>query len=501
MLGLGGIFLVRFYFLANVLLLGMVQPAYVTTQAAALLGANVAIGLSLVRGGFVDAHLSLSRQVLYRSVIVGTAGAYLFAVGTLSWLLNHFGIPEQLFWTTLVVFVSGLVMAAVLLSEDVRWRVARFLGRHIYRSKYDHRDQWATKGALYLTAGRAGRFDLVSAIGLGRLPAQLTPSPSLLARLDDRRGQAVVCSGEAGAGEGRADDGVFADVALLVPLRWQGGLVGLMLVGPERTGARYLAEDLEFLSTVAEQGAVAIVTSRLSEDLARSREFEAFHRLTSFVIHDVKNAVSALSLLSRNAATNFEDPEFRHDAIKTLVKTVGRMNGLLGRLSSASEVAHDTFVRCDLAALLRQAAVQVTNGRAVYLVDKTIPVPAVLGDPAALERVLENVLKNALEAMDGNGQLTVRTEVRGDEVASTVIDTGRGMSADFVRGSLFVPFRSTKDGGWGVGLFQAKEIIEAHGGHIEVESEEGKGSSFTILLPIAVPTTLSVGTPRLVQQR
>ena len=126
---------------------------------------------------------------------------------------------------------------------------------------------------------------------------------------------------------------------MLVPLRWRDELTGFLLIGPERTGVSYTIEDLEFMATVGEQAAGAIVTARLSESLAQSREFEAFHRLTSFVIHDLKNSISALSLLSDNALKNVDDPEFQRDAIKTVAKTADRMKVLLRRLSSAPESA------------------------------------------------------------------------------------------------------------------------------------------------------------------
>jgi hypothetical protein len=257
-----------------------------------------------------------------------------------------------------------------------------------------------------------------------------------------------------------------------------------MLVGPERTGAPYAAEDMQFLATVSEQAAVTIVTTGLSERLARSREFDAFHRLTSFVIHDVKNAASALSMLSRNTLDNFDDPEFQRDAIRTLSRTVDRMKALLGRLSSAPDVCHSQFVELDLGALAVATATPLVERGRVTLVCELQVVPRVLGDPEAMERVFQNLVTNAIEAMDGEGQLTVRTALRADLVACSIADTGCGIPAEFMAQSLFVPFRSTKKGGWGIGLYQAGEIVTAHHGRIEVDSEEGKGTTFTMLLPV-----------------
>ncbi len=527
LLGLGGIFIVRFYFQSYTLLFNTLRPEYLVTQAATLFVGNLTIGVSLLRDRLLGVEVVISRQALYRSVVVGAAGSYLFVVGALGWLLNWLGIPETLFWVALVVFVSALALAAVLLSEDVRWRVKRFVGRHFYRSKYDYRDQWvsftkrlgslvtldelapellgavtdatgARKAALYLLDDRDGRYHLARALGPGRTAPILPPDSALLAALGEARSPLMLSPGGGHPWEGvHGPEGLtpFADVAVVVPLSWQGRLLGLMLLGPERTGAAFTAEDLEFLATVSEQAAGTIVTTGLSERLARSREFEAFHRLTSFVIHDVKNAVAALSMLTRNALDNFDDPEFQRDAIKTLSKTVDRMKELLGRLSSAPDVRRFQLVDLDVGALAVETATPLVDGQRITLVCDLEQVPRVLGDPEALGRVLQNLVANAVEATDGEGQITVRTAMRGGLIACSVADTGCGIPAEFMQQSLFVPFRTTKKNGWGIGLYQANEIVTAHHGRIEVQSEEGKGTTFTMLLPPASGTAVGVARP------
>ena len=113
------------------------------------------------------------------------------------------------------------------------------------------------------------------------------------------------------------------------------------------------------------------------------------------------------------------------------------------------------------------------------------PIPPVPADPEALLQALQNLVKNAAEAIPGPGTVTVaRRGAEGAAVVS-VTDTGPGMSEDFVRTSLFAPFRSTKDGGWGIGLFQARDIIERHGGTIAVTSTPGRGTTFRVRLPVA----------------
>ena len=508
LLGLGAIFLARFYLLGHLLLFHVLMAVYPAIGAATLVVGNLLVGAGLARQRLGGINLALSRSVLYRSVVGGVLGLYLFAVGALGWLLNRLGIPEEMLWGSVVVFVSALGLAVILLSENVRWRIKRFIGVNFYRSKYDYRAQWGTftkrlgspvtveeltprlleavcaavgalKGALYLADERGSRFYLAGAIGISPPVGTLQAASPLLAALE--QGQ----NGEPTSPlAGPHAAAVLGDAAVAVPLRWRGALTGIMLIGPEQTGAPYAAEDLEFLATVGEQAAGAIATARLSESLAQSREFEAFHRLTSFVIHDLKNSISALSMLSQNALEHFDDPEFRRDALKTLARTVDRMKALLTRLAARREASARDFQPVDLATLALEALFPVAGHRTVNLVKDLGPVPPVAGDPEALLRVIQNLVTNAVQALDGGGTVTVRTYEERAWAVLSVADTGCGMTEEFIRKSLFVPFCSTKRGGWGIGLSQAKGIVESHGGTLEVASQEGEGTTFWMRLPL-----------------
>ena len=509
-LGLGGIFAVRFYLLSQLLLFRVLTPESLAIGSVTLAVGLAIVPIGLVRSGGLRADLSVSRHFVYRSIVVSICGLYLLLAGLSGWLLNTLGIPDKAFWGSLVVFLSVLGLAALLLSESLRWRVRRYISTHFYASKYDYRQQWrsltdslatrvtvegigaqllrtviATVGAarvvLYLTDKVDGTLQLMGALGTGRFPKTVelqwehfvkhrtAPEALPVATLGARDGDSLVAGG----------------LLVAVPLPSRGQLLGVLLVGPERTDAAYTQEDLDVLTTIGEQGASAVATARLSEQLAESRAFDAFSRLSSFVIHDLKNSISALSLLSQNAAQHFDDPRFRADALRTLERTVGRMQGLLGRLSgrqaadplALEEVALDDLVRDTVEA-------QLGGGRVAPELDLA-PVPAVRADADAIQRVLQNIVQNAVEAMEGEGRLTVRTFHRDGLVGCAVTDTGCGMSEQFVRRSLFVPFQTTKKGGWGIGLYQAREIVAAHGGRVEVQSQEGRGTTITLLLPEA----------------
>jgi two-component sensor histidine kinase len=193
-------------------------------------------------------------------------------------------------------------------------------------------------------------------------------------------------------------------------------------------------------------------------------------------------------MLSQNALQHFDDPEFQKDALRTLSRTVDRMKALLARLSAAPDAGRMRSEPVDLSALLLEATRPLDGGR-VSLVKEFAPVTAVPGDDEALLRVIQNLVTNAMEAVRGSGTVTVRSYEENGQVVCEVTDTGCGMSPEFIQKSLFAPFKSTKSGGWGIGLYQAKGIVLAHGGSIEVTSREGTGSTFRLRLPISAPPT------------
>jgi putative PEP-CTERM system histidine kinase len=511
-LGLGGIFAIRFYLLSQALLFHVQDRHGLLVGTIALIIGELVLAVGFLRSGALRTDLTVSRHFVYRSIVVGLCGLYLFLAGAAGWLLNALGIPEATLLGTVIVFVAVMGLAALALSESLRWRFKRYIGTHFYADKYDYRQQWRTfttgltaritldglatqllrsvtetigarKAALYLADETDGALRLHTMLNAGPLPKTLEVTPN-----DFIAGQLVSeARTVADLGNGRAEALLAEGLVLAVPLRTQGHLVGVLLVGAEKTNAPYTQEDLDLLTTLGEQAASATATVQLSERLAQSRAFEAFNRLSSFIIHDLKNSVSALSMLTQNARQHFDDPEFRVGALKTLTRTVERMQKLVGRLSTRQAASEFEFESVPLDELLRDIAASTPMGPTLHLSLALDPAPSVRGDTDAIQRVLQNLIRNAAEAMDAEGTITLRVWLQDGMVACAVTDTGCGMSEEFIRTSLFVPFQTTKKGGWGIGLYQAREIMTAHAGRIEVSSQEGHGTTVTLLFPEETP--------------
>ena len=211
-----------------------------------------------------------------------------------------------------------------------------------------------------------------------------------------------------------------------------------------------------------------------------------FHRLSSFVLNDLKNLVSSLSLIVQNAAEHMSNPQFQQDSIETVGKSVDKMDALITRLSNNTVEMRPNLKETDLNEVVSEVAGRMGqkgwNDKANLQTDLG-DIPSMLADPEQIEKVVGNLLVNAFESLDDGGSITIKTEANEDNVILSVSDNGPGMSPEFVEKALFKPFTSTKKKGLGIGLYQCKTIVEAHHGRIEVESQEGKGSTFRVILP------------------
>jgi signal transduction histidine kinase len=198
----------------------------------------------------------------------------------------------------------------------------------------------------------------------------------------------------------------------------------------------------------------------------------------------LKNTAWTLSLLVENLREHFERPEFRDEAIRAVSKSVARINDLIGRIGSLRDELRLTRARTDANDLIETALKECAGMTDVKLVKRLTPLPPVDLDKEQMHKVIVNLLVNAREASQPGGEICLVTEQRDGYGIIAVQDTGSGMSAEFMKERLFKPFQTTKKKGIGIGMFQSKIIVEAHGGRIEVDSKEGAGTTFRVLLPL-----------------
>jgi putative PEP-CTERM system histidine kinase len=208
--------------------------------------------------------------------------------------------------------------------------------------------------------------------------------------------------------------------------------------------------------------------------------------MSAFFVHDLKNAAAALNLTLKNLPIHFDDPAFRQDALRGIGNTARRIDEMIARLSAFRDRPADVRLNADLNYLVAEALDRVGYSPSLEVVRDLRPVPPISADPEQIQSVVTNLVMNARDALGNGGRIEVRTERQGERVVLSVADNGCGMSPTFVRDSLFRPFQSTKNKGLGIGLFQCRAIVHAHGGGMHVESAIGKGTRFMVTLPVSV---------------
>jgi len=226
-----------------------------------------------------------------------------------------------------------------------------------------------------------------------------------------------------------------------------------------------------------------LLNLRLGSELSRARELEAFRTMSAFFVHDLKNTAASLNLMLKNLPVHFDDPEFRQDTLRGIGNTARRIDEMIARLSMLRQQPDGTRVKADLNQLVSEALERVNGTPNVGLTKELQPVPPIFANRDQIQSVVTNLVMNAKEALGAEGRIRVRTESQGARVVLSVTDNGCGMSPAFMKESLFRPFQSTKKKGLGIGLFQARAIVHAHGGGMLVESETGKGTTFLVSLP------------------
>jgi putative PEP-CTERM system histidine kinase len=226
-----------------------------------------------------------------------------------------------------------------------------------------------------------------------------------------------------------------------------------------------------------------LAEARGQEALSEAKRFDEFSRRFAFVIHDIKNLVSQLSLVARNAERHADNPAFRADMVATLRSSVDKMNDLLARLSQHNRGRAEEPRPTALKALIDAIVAPRRIAHPIRIAGRSDIIA--LTDPARLEQAIGHIVQNAIDASGSAEPVYVTIAQRGIEAVIEILDRGAGMDAEFVRASLFKPFASTKEGGFGIGAFEARTLIAAMGGRLEVESRKGEGSRFSIILPIA----------------
>ena len=481
----------------------------VILRGAAMIGVGLMLAVATEHPG--DGRFAVSRTAAVRTLSGVAAIAYVGITIVLTMLAERVAGAQARIVQTAIVLGAAVALLTLLSTPWLRAWLRVKLAKHLFRHRYDYRVEWqrftATLGRPGVGAGLDERVvkaiaDLVDApAGLllvpdgGALGAGAAWNWDASGGVDDAYARhlatgRIIEIDAVRAGKGAADaDGlprwmiVRADAWAIVPLLHLGSLVGAILLARPPVDRTLDWEDFDLLRVAGPQAASYLAEQRAQADLADAQRFDEFNRRFAFILHDVKNLVSQLTLVARNAERHADNPDFRADMVATLQDSAGRMNALLARLSQHHAPPQESRAPVDVAAIAARIAARTRTHPILYHGEGA---PLALAQPGRLEQVLGHLIQNACEASAPGSPVAVTAAQDDHGIAIGVEDGGCGMTPAFVRDELFRPFVSSKPGGFGVGAFEAKQLVHAMGGTMTVTSHPGEGSCFRIVLPAAL---------------
>ena len=497
-------------------------------RGLAALAMMAMLALGLLRSE-ADLKFQPSRSFAFRSFSLLVIGAYLLVMVAVAQGLAYAG--SELARTLQVGFVAlaSALALAFLPSRRLRGWLRVKISKNLFQHRYDYRAEWLrftdtigragpqsaplheravqaiaditdSRAGLLLTPREEGGLALdarwqwpglqVPGIAMDALGQQFFEVSHFILDLDDvRAGQAD------GIPQGATPRWLLQERSAwaLVPLLHYEKLVGVVVLDRPAVARRLDWEDFDLLRVIGRQLASYLAEQSSQDALGDAQRFDEFNRRMAFVMHDIKNLASQLSLLARNAEKHADKPEFRADMIITLKNSTDKLQALLARLGRYGASGSGTNERIALDKLVADVA-RVFVGKHQIVTPNREPC-TVTGDREALEQALVHLVQNAVEASEDGSPVFLDMRVRGSQAIVEVIDSGCGMSPEFVRTRLFKPFHSSKNAGFGIGAFEARELIRAMGGSLDVESREGIGTRFVAHLPLAEASGLLHAVP------
>jgi putative PEP-CTERM system histidine kinase len=238
----------------------------------------------------------------------------------------------------------------------------------------------------------------------------------------------------------------------------------------------------DLLRTAASQAAGYLAQAQAVEALLEARKFDAFNRMSAFVVHDLKNIVTQLSLMLKNAKRLRDNPEFQQDMLDTVENSLEKMRQLMLQLREG-EKPHGIASGVDLGEIARRLA-HAATGKGRHLELQLQAGVSTRGHVERVERVIGHVVQNAFDATPVDGRVCLHLEAQGSQAVVRVEDSGCGMTVDFIQNRLFKPFQTTKSSGMGIGAHESAQYVQELGGKISVESIVNHGTTVTISLPL-----------------
>jgi len=499
---------------------------------------------AIVKHRLMDIEVIIRKSVIYAGLTASLTGIYAIIVGVFH---GVFGVTRFGQGSFLVNALAAMVIA--LSFQPLRIRIQRAVDRFFFKDKYDYQRtlkdlsgavtsilsldrlldlivnrlteiMHIEKGSVMLRDKGIGEFRIRAGKGLRKEVSDrisfkrddyLVEWLERDKKIFDREEIEIFLGGKAPSGMDTKTRIEYNDTLvklremgamLCIPLMVKGRLIGILTLNKKMSGDMFTPDDLELLSTVANQAAIAIENAKLYEEmreieknLHRADKLAALGILASSVAHEIRNPLVSIKTFTQLAPRKLNNPEFL-DKFQTIIpEELERLESILNQLLNFGRPSQPQFRSSkieeiiDSVLTLMNVELSKSNIEVIELYDRDMP--EIMADGEQLKQVFMNIILNAIQAMPEGGNLRIITSLErefvGSDSSEFVIikfeDTGCGIPKEDLD-NLFNPFFTTKSGGTGMGLSISRRIVEEHNGRINVESTVGKGTTFTIKLPL-----------------
>jgi putative PEP-CTERM system histidine kinase len=469
-----------------------------------------------------EVRIFVSRHVVFYSSMLMIAGAYLLLMSFTGYVINYLGGE----WGDLVsigfLMLSGIVLVALLITESLRRRVKVFIAKNFFANKYEYRDEWLNLIEKIETASGESHYQMATQIVMSKVDAS---RGAIIQKVTNQQYQIQYSHGleiNEEIEKQFLEVGLFChqkgwivdvneyekspllypeltlDIALyrthniqiIVPIFIGKEFYGLFLLADENELKGLNWEDRDLLFAISKQLGNFISLYEATDKLSESKQFDAFNRMSAFLVHDLKNVQAQLALITSNAEKHRNNPEFIDDVFETVESATQRLEKVLSQLRK-KQIEQSSHSQTDLAKIVEKVVSQCNENLPGIVFEQHGSCVTYI-DSESFQCVMHHLIQNAQEATTKDGWIKVSLIEKKHTIRIIVADNGCGMSEEFIKSRLFRPFDSTKgNAGMGIGVFEAKQFFENMAGIIKVASTPKQGTVFTIDLPLKLAGAIS----------
>ena len=455
-------------------------------------------------------RIFISREVVFHSTILLGISLYLTLMAATGYYLNLVGGQWSIYAQLTFICLALTIFVALFINERLRRKIKVFISKHFFANRYDYRQQWITLNKcvakppsdnFYHTALFAiiQLFDIEQGILIKAKNSQqalaninyqqdLSPWLEFITKYQHQNSKWIIDLDEYERFPDvypshlhGLDQLIGRPLKIIVPIYSNHIIYGYFILARPSHKELLNYEDRDLLMTASQQLAGYLALNEASIKISETKQFDTFNQMSAFLVHDLKNVVGQLSLISSNSIKHKDNPEFIADTFDTVANSVNKINKMLNQLRKKNVNNHS-----DSSVNITQLLIEIRQSYSLRISHLTIiPDIKLLIDSDKLSNVLCHLIQNSLEATGKNDKVELHLKQYDSNCSVSVIDTGCGMSDEFIRTRLFKPFDTTKgNAGMGIGAYEAKHFIESIDGEIVVNSRINQGTSIILTIPM-----------------